>query len=130
MKAYKIIQTIFNHDEVKLIVKKEDLLNVKLNKENEDSDNLNLNLNFSETKTLKLEQAQYLQLVENTHSKIEKLTTKHSQKTERIMEVVIENAKNKTSFLLVEEKSYKMLPELLGMFEGEKYDNISAIILN
>jgi hypothetical protein len=134
MKAYKIMQTIFNNDDVKIIVKKEDLLNVKnkvshvnFNSDNE-KDNLDLSKlsELSEVKTLKLEQKQYLELVESSNAQLEKL----SAKNDKIKQVVFDNAQNHISFLLVEEKNYKMLPELLGMFDGEKYDKVSAIILN
>jgi hypothetical protein len=131
MKAYKIMQTIFNNDDVKIIVKKEDLLNVKnkvshvnFNSDNE-KDNLDLS-KLSEVKTLKLEQKQYLELVESSNAQLEKL----SAKNDKIKQIVFDNAQNHISFLLVEEKNYKMLPELLGMFDGEKYDKVSAIILN
>lgn len=117
MKAYKIIQTIFNQQEVRLIVKKEDLL--MSSSKNKTSDNEKAVK--SEIKTLKLEQSKYLELIEKTKSK---------NLNSHLDEILEKEVQENNSFVLVEEKNYTMLPELLGMFENEKYEKISGIILN
>lgn len=130
MKAYKIIQTIFNNDEVKLVVKTEDLLNFNDIKTKATPITKTNSANL-ELKTLKLEQDRYLELVKKTTAaKLKKLEEKNTEPhLNHITELLSNEKMSHISVVLVEEKAYKMLPELVGIFENQKYETVLGIIL-